>query len=665
MPPKNYRNIVFDTEVKTLDEIKVNSERLGIFLDTGIGAPLTDQEKKKLGVRNPTLHVLSNIVESAGDLVHQTVNWAGKGIIHKSKAADDDRHKNYLQKRSALLAQMAWAMGNNSRDGAAHTRILKAMNDALEGSDDIMDQAVFAKMQTIIANEIKAEDGATKEEMEDFNKKIQELNQKMLKGLQEQVNTEDEMWKYRVLQVFLLVTPLGAFSVAGQLFNYLDPLLELIGPIFDAHTSLSEGIASMTSSKVLGPFGKIAELVHLDEGIEIVLDKTPILSDLLDVVDYALDSNIVQSGIAEVSPLSSSPLVFAGIAAVNSFFRFDAELTHHKKTRTFIDEQEKTLEDEIKRFQKEKEIGREKDDDRGISEADALKPKNLGLKNRIKIFAEKRFAGLKESNLDAEIARFIAETANNNPDVLPEIFHGLSLKDKDEKGQDVIKSIATLQSEKKLKSAFDVIKLLEASDEATRKGFLDRVMFLEGLASKKSDMELVDHACVFNADQLLKRFGDPSIKNGKGGSKNLSDLLAGGELSTPQDFIKILSIPENAEFKKALGHDTVLMNRDYHPPKSPSEQKDLSEKQIERMNREFIFKSANAAGIRSKEKNDKGEVMDEKAKSVYLETELKAADTEYLFGLAQQRIPGASPSNPTLSPLNGQSPFFNNGIMAS
>ena len=412
MPPKNYRNIVFDTEVKTLDEIKVNSERLGIFLDTGIGAPLTDQEKKKLGVRNPTLHVLSNIVESAGDLVHQTVNWAGKGIIHKSKAADDDRHKNYLQKRSALLAQMAWAMGNNSRDGAAHTRILKAMNDALEGSDDIMDQAVFAKMQTIIANEIKAEDGATKEEMEDFNKKIQELNQKMLKGLQEQVNTEDEMWKYRVLQVFLLVTPLGAFSVAGQLFNYLDPLLELIGPIFDAHTSLSEGIASMTSSKVLGPFGKIAELVHLDEGIEIVLDKTPILSELLDVVDYALDSNIVQSGIAEVSPLSSSPLVFAGIAAVNSFFRFDAELTHHKKTRTFIDEQEKTLEDEIKRFQKEKEIGREKDDDRGISEADALKPKNLGLKNRIKIFAEKRFAGLKESNLDSQLTQLYIKENN-------------------------------------------------------------------------------------------------------------------------------------------------------------------------------------------------------------------------------------------------------------
>lgn len=667
MPPKSYRNIVFDTEVRTLDEIKVNSQRLENFLETGIGNPLTEAEKKKLNVRNQSLHRLSNVVESVGDLVHQTVNWAGKGIIHKSKAADDDRYRNYLQKRSALLAQMAWSMGNNSRDGAAHTRVLKAINDVLQGSDDVMDQAIFAKMQTIITNEIKAEDAATKEELEDFNKKMQSLNKKMLDGLQGQVNTEDEMWKYRVLQVFLLVTPLGAFSVAGQLFNYLDPLIELIGPIFDAHTSLSEGIASMTSSKVLGPFGKIAEFVRLDEGIEIVLDKTPILSDLLDVVDYALDSNIVQSGMATAAPLKDAPLVFAGIAAVNSFFRFDAELTHHQKTRKFIDEQEKTLEDEIRRFQTERESGREKDDDRGISDADALKPKNLGLKKRLQLFAEKRFTGLKEANLDAEVARFVADVAKNNPDILDKIFQGLSLKDKekdaDGKDVDVTKSITELQNEGKLKSSFDVIKLLEASSDEVRKGFLNKVMVLERLENNKSDDDLAQY--IFrDKDLLIERFGDLSVTGRNGVEKKLSDLHKDGELNAKEDCLQILAIADNDAFKKTISRDCVLMNEEYKKI-TQSEQQTFLNQQITKMNNQFIIKSADAIGIRTREKDDNGAVMNYDAKCKYLESEIKEADAKYLFGLAQERIPSPTPTKPTLSPLNGQTPFFNIGSAIS
>lgn len=662
MPPKDYRNIVFDTEVRTLDEIKVNSARLQNFLETGVGDPLTESQKKKLGVRDPIKHVISNVVEKVGDLVHQTVNWAGKGIIHKSKAADDNRHRNYLQKRSALLAQMAWSMGSSSRDGGAHTRVLKAINDTLEGSDDIMDQAVFAKMQTIIADEIKNESTATKEEMDDFNKKIQELNKKMLNGLQDKVNTEDEMWKYRVLQVFLLVTPLGAFSVAGQLFNYLDPLMELIGPIFDAHTSLSEGIASMTTSDVLGPFGKIAKFARLDQGIEIVLDKTPIVSDLLDVVDYALDSNIFQSGMAELAPLSGAPLVFVGIAAVNSFFRFDTELAHHKKTREFINEQEKTLDEEIKRFQKERETGREKDDDRGISEADALKPKNLGFTKRIAAFAEKRFAGLQEANLDAETARYVAEAAQVDHNIFEEIFAGLGLKvkekDKDGKDVDVVRSMTDLLKSEKLESSFDVIKLLEASDADTRKNLVGRVMFLEGLESNKKDEDLVQHV-KDNFYRIVEKFGKLPMKDENGTTKNLSDRVDDRELSE-ESLLKMLTIPDNARFKTAISRDCVLMMREYGS-KSPSEQEDLREKQGKKVNREFVFKSADALGIRKRERDNNGDLMNEEKKCQYLEAALKAEDTKYLLELAQQRIPSNSPSKPNLSPLNGQTPFYNVG----
>ena len=416
MPPKNYRNIVFDTRVSVLDDVRINDERLKVFLECG-RKDLTDEEKAGIKTRNKTRNRIANNFEELGDAIHQITKWAGRGVLSNSKASDSKIYKDFLTRRNELISNMLWKAGPNAQDGSFYLKVLKKINDALAESDDIMDEVIFQKMQKLIADELHLEDNAVKAELEAFNKKLNDINNSMLDGLQKHVDEDDRLWKYRCLQLFLLLTPIGAFSIAGQVFSYIDPLMELIGPLLDAEKTLGKGLGDMAASNVFGPLGKIVEAFRVDEGIQQFFDKTPIIEDLCEIINFIIDNNLSQNALGAADPLQSSPIPLLILAALNSLFRADVEMTQYQKVSAYEESQRKTLEEAFKEFEN---------------------GKHAGLEERVKKFADKRMATAKEANLEVNLIKFLETFSGyfgldqlESSRGLDSLFGGLKFKIKD------------------------------------------------------------------------------------------------------------------------------------------------------------------------------------------------------------------------------------------
>lgn len=381
MPSKSYRNLVFDTREKVMDDLRVNDERLRAFLDEG-GRDITDEEAKAVRRRNEAWNRVSNLGEFVGDKVHRLSNWATRGIMSESKASDDSRFKAYSAKQKELLANMLWQLGPSPKDHAFYLKAMQRVNEALAGSSDLMDQATFARLQSLFTEEIKKEEGVNAKELEAFNKRMQELNDGMLKGLDKHVKDEDAMWKYRLFQMFLILTPIGGFSLMGNVFSYIDPFAQLVGPIFDGSTSLSHAVGSLASSDLLGPFGDIGHALGIDSATEYLMNNIPIVNDFCDIFDAVTGLPGVQQFFGTVSPLLSSPLLPLGIAGVYSLFRTANEVDHAVDVSKFLKAQDDLLNAEVEKFGKTRDEG------------------PTGLKVRTLDFVKRRHQVMKDANLD-------------------------------------------------------------------------------------------------------------------------------------------------------------------------------------------------------------------------------------------------------------------------
>lgn len=444
MPSKRYRNIVFDTEVEVRDQIVVNDLKLDKWLNEG--KKTTAAEEDALKERIWWKHRRDNLFESLLDNSLKLFNWAGKGITSKSKVSEDSRYQAYLQKRNGLLSSMILQL--NPKNSSAYLEVLKRVNDILANSTDLLDQATFNKLTKLIEDEIVKENAASKAELERFNVQIQKLNEAMLSTMEGHVKTEDEMWKYRVMQMFLILTPIGAFSVAGHVFSYMDPLTQLLGPLFDG--DLAGGIASITSSPVLGPFGIIADKMQIDKAVEVILDKTPILSQFCDTFNFVTGNYEAQQLFGTVSPLSSSVLFPLGIAGAVSMFRADTEITHWDKVNKDVEAKNKDLKNAVENFDKT-----------------SLKNKN----ERISKFTDAKMEILKQGNQKVKLAEFIHDNLNEDGilDLFEDVkFNGQTLKSfpKESTEKDILDFIKKIEGTKELAELFRRFYLfLEAGEE--------------------------------------------------------------------------------------------------------------------------------------------------------------------------------------------------------
>jgi len=199
-------------------------------------------------------------------------------------------------------------------------------NKIAEG--ELLSEALCAQMVNEFSTELaKVDPVAAKKYQDDANSSLKEV----FNGIEKNSQNADERWKWQLMQIFAVFTPLGAFSIAGHVFNYLEPLSEIFGHIFSSE-GIAQGIVDILTDKKLGPFAWMVEQMKVDYAVEQVLTKTPILSDLLDAASLITTSEIVHDLGGTIAPSLGSELPLILIAGAMVAYQTPDEIDHQKSS---------------------------------------------------------------------------------------------------------------------------------------------------------------------------------------------------------------------------------------------------------------------------------------------------------------------------------------------
>jgi len=500
-----------EAATKTIEGgLKANSERLKAVLEGRKDLSFEEENAIILKSQDGTF---AKAAKAAGRRAHAVSQALGKGMWSNSDAKEDSRFRSHVRKRNAMVADLLQYL-DQSKVGSAH--LMKMIDQNLEG---VFDDATFKEITNWIAAKMKAEDAENSEAIKKYTEEMQKVNGAMLEAMKKHVSEEDTMWKFRALQLFLLISPFAAFSAFGAIFNYINPLSQLVTPIFTSG-HVASGIGSIVSSPVFGPIGDLFQAIKLDTAVTWLLDNVPIVNNVCEVFDVL--NNAVFSNVVDVlMPLLGSPLLPLGIGLGYSAHRLaNKEFPHYfrnwqtKKNGEKVDivkensSVEKTIADHEEKLEK-------------LSNdfAEAMETKSPA---KIRDLVEKKYALLERSDRCYQIAKHIENGIIAGPGEAQKIFDNfVGVKFEFKKQQKTLEEIYkesgnVLDKETAIGLTFQLNKSAEEVNPQEKANFdLFQAAATRAIPQKKSHLEFMKKVAIakdFDDSELNAAASDNEIK---------------------------------------------------------------------------------------------------------------------------------------------------------
>ena len=276
------------------------------------------------------------------DVLAEMLKWTLQGIAHFPKVEQDPRHLKFCGKIEKFLQE------NTDLDGVK----MSSLFSAIEELDDFKDvendprKAALLKKYKLIKKQIEEEE---KRRLEKQNKIIGDLTSKSAEIAKQDIDGQNDMWKWRLAQIILLCCGICGVDI-------LDPALDLLSHMFSQEAmSMGHGILQWGS--------QAPGVGHIAGGAGLVVaDYTPIIGEFNNVLFSMGSSDIGQAAGSILGPLAHSQIASIGFAAAFiGYGLFMHELPHRKE----INEARKGLNLEIKdgtleKLSKEKMDGMQK-----------------------------------------------------------------------------------------------------------------------------------------------------------------------------------------------------------------------------------------------------------------------------------------------------------------
>lgn len=489
--------------MKARDKLSMNRERLESVMENGID--LEEPVKEKLRGATSKNAAYKEVIGRAAGVIHKGVSQVGKGIYSSTDAADLQYVDEYNNQRMMLAAQLRSRIDANRSN---YSELMQKIMGKLDSSTDPLDIASYNKMKDLLMEEIKKDEEEYKKRLDKFDADTKDLAKDMMSDMQGHADTSDERWKHRAMSLFLVFTPLGAFSIMGHVFNYLDPLAEIFGPLFEANKSLGEGFGDViTNEKYFGFLGELMDKMEIDKAVEGVF-KLPIIEQFSDLVEVLKDSEIGKNMMAELAPTisGSAPLVLGGIAATMALGQVAPELNHSKALTASKEKHLKALKDTFKAVESDIAKGWEKKNSNGTIE------KHAGTNSLIKDFVDKKYQALQEGNIDTRMCQFFLDNMGQRgmSPLLNKAFKGFVDHFKDGKFDDktgtpnLDSMLEFLKGDKASRADMDKLKA-EARGNFLLLGAIDGGVINNGIRTKPAD----------EIEKEFDMFSDPSRKAAK------------------------------------------------------------------------------------------------------------------------------------------------------
>jgi len=328
---RTYRELLSQARQETAHDVLSRSRRLRTIIDNGAPTSVPFKPYKESAVKTTLVDRPTKFIAAQ---TQKAFNWAGRGIFSSSKPEYSPEFTRYMQRRNAAISNFSHKLNPND---TAQAELVKRYQELLDGVD-FLDEASFDSLLNLFKKEIEGANKVNADQMKKVDEKLEEIRKEMFATAKEHSKDEDEMWKLRVLQAFLIASP---FIGIAALDLILGPVSSALGA-----GGLANGLASIFSPEVIGPLGYVTEFLRLGDLVELILKNVPILKDLVGLTDSIIGSNIAQSVLSTVAlPFLSGPIVPIGIAALYSVYRISSEVDHANKYSDAFKAHDKKLEE--------------------------------------------------------------------------------------------------------------------------------------------------------------------------------------------------------------------------------------------------------------------------------------------------------------------------------
>jgi hypothetical protein len=353
-PSSEYRSKLMMAGVKTQDLIEMNIARLACAIEKGEDLP--PEKKEKLANLRSGNEKYSEIAEKiatkatikTASILHSIFDAAGRGIYSKGQAVDHSYNKEYSAKKEKIISELSEKIDLGDSKYAA---LLSRVKSQFSQSSEALDILALSQIEEEIKKSVEEIEKDHKVRVEKAEKDLKEAHEKMLTDLQNTVDSSDSLIPMRLLSIGLMFTPFGALGPISILSEYIGTAIDIFGPIFEAGKSIGEGLGDAVTSKHFGVLGELMDVMEVDLAIETIIDETPIIKDVTEVLNAITDSSTAQYLFAEISPLQNSVLLYLGVAGVVSLGRAPEEIAHFSKKSADKKKHDKILENLPKTFE--------------------------------------------------------------------------------------------------------------------------------------------------------------------------------------------------------------------------------------------------------------------------------------------------------------------------
>lgn len=323
-PSSTYRNMVSDLRSECVADLAIAKEKM-IRQLTGKD-DLTKKEIRTIrrSANQSPFPKLSNFGEAAAFGILEASQWAGRGIWSHTKAQETAEYEKFMHELNNWIARTRLLLDKSSPVGASYLKVLDSFYSQMaKTGDGVFSEKEFNELQGLVKNALQQADAEHAKKLENFNTATNEANKELLGLLKDKTKDEDDMWKYRIAQIVLILSPLG-------MFNYMIPVANMLGPILSANLTFGEGLGQVAANVPL--FGKVVEAIHLDVAIAAVVDNFPILSQVTGAINSVTDTAAAQDLFGAFSPMvSGSPMIPLAIAAFITLRNGEKDVDIHDK----------------------------------------------------------------------------------------------------------------------------------------------------------------------------------------------------------------------------------------------------------------------------------------------------------------------------------------------
>lgn len=325
VPNAKYKSNVFNTKLCVLDDTKVNDAKLKALLEDG--RKLTLKEENSFRSRDKYSDALDAMKKTA---IAGVKSATGSLVGPKTLASETAQYQKWIDHRNKVIAdkllpEFRTGSGLDSSVGSlSHLKNRQKEIERLQFSPHPEEVALYHRMKDLIQNQIEAAEKQGYSDVMKLEQSLNALNDETLEELQKFTDAEGEDFKWQLLCALAIVAPFApGVAVVGPLFSYLDIASQIFGPILTDGGGFAEGFVSIMTNPAFGPASEFVKLIKLDEGALILLEETPILSEITgsDGLITALTRNEIVTGFMQTAaPLvaTGAPLPYIGIAAAST-----------------------------------------------------------------------------------------------------------------------------------------------------------------------------------------------------------------------------------------------------------------------------------------------------------------------------------------------------------